>query len=133
MFASEEEAREAWEARREDLMRSYLTSPRIPGNRPEAWWRFEAGRPQHLEPYPLRLEGSTEERAEAVDEYEIEPVVFLARRGELREDELKELEADAREAGERVGTARERIGSGGVDRVDQRKVKMWDAVKDAAG
>jgi hypothetical protein len=132
MFGSEREHRAAWEARREDLLRSYLTPPRIPGSRPEAWWRFEAGRLQHLKPYPLRLTGSVQARADAVDEYEIEPVVFLAGRSELREDELEQLEADAAEAAERVGTDSERIGSGGVDRVDQRRVKLWNAVIKAA-
>jgi hypothetical protein len=84
-----------------------------------------------LEPYPLRHPGTVEERADAVDQYDIEPLVFLASIGELRDDELEVLEAQADEARPRIGTGHERIGSGGVDRVDQRKLKLWDAVRAA--
>ena len=50
MFATDEERRAAWEERREALMVNYLTPPLLPGHRPFAWWRYEAGRPQHLTP-----------------------------------------------------------------------------------
>jgi hypothetical protein len=134
MFAFEDERRRAWEARRDQLMAEYATR-RLPGSRPWAWWHYEAGRPQRLEPYPLEgakwFEGTVEERADAVDEYEIEPLVFLASRGELREDELEVLEAEAEEARPRIGTGHEQIGSGGVDRADQRRVKLWEAVRAA--
>jgi hypothetical protein len=78
--------REAWEARRDEMLESYHGG--IPGHRPWAWWHYEAGRPQNLTPYPLgrdcREQGmTTEEIRDAIDHYEIEPIVFLASRGEL--------------------------------------------------
>jgi hypothetical protein len=42
MFKTDEERREAWEARSEELMEEYLTPPLLPGHRPAAWWKFEA-------------------------------------------------------------------------------------------
>ena len=45
MFATDDEHREAWEARRDEIMAEALTPPLTPGHRPAAWWDFEAGRP----------------------------------------------------------------------------------------
>jgi hypothetical protein len=66
-----------------------------------------------------------------VDEYYIEPVAFLASIGELREDEIAEIREAAEEARPRIGTEAEVHGSGGVDMIDQRRVKMWDRVREA--
>jgi hypothetical protein len=41
------------------------------------------------------------------------------------------LEAQAEEARPRIGTGHEQIGSGGLDRADQRRVKLWEAVRAA--
>ena len=59
MFADDEERRAAWEERREALMVNYLTPPLLPGHRPFAWWRYEAGRPQHLTEHPPPLDFET--------------------------------------------------------------------------
>ncbi len=112
-------------------MGACLRPPMLPGSRPNAWWRLEAGRPKHLTPYPLHVQGTVDERAAAIDDYYIEPLVWMATHGLLTEAELEQLKADADEARPRIGTPGERIGSGGVDKVDRRKVKMWEAVRAA--
>jgi hypothetical protein len=76
MFASEEEHRDAWEARSEELLSEYLTPPTRPGRRPVAWWRFEARRPEHLGPCPLdppAVLGAAHGRA--LDRHEFEPIL----------------------------------------------------------
>jgi hypothetical protein len=94
-----------------------------------------AQRPQHRISYEDQREArrgkSTEEQADLYDEYVTEPLLFLASFGELRADELAELKAKADEARPRIGTGRERIGSGGVDRADRRRVRLWEAVSAA--
>ena len=72
-----------------------------------------------------------EERAAEVDAYYIEPVVFLASIGELREDEIAELREAAEDARPRIGTDAEVYGFGGVDMIDRRRVKLWEAVRAA--
>ena len=116
MFASDEERREAWEARRDELMAHYLQPPYV-GLRPWAWWKFEAGREQHLIDLEdvLRFEGPEDEEAALLDEYETEPVIWLAEHGHLTDRELEKIEERANEARPRVGTDAERIGSCGVD------------------
>jgi hypothetical protein len=131
MFETEIERRLAWEERKDELLEDCLRPPFV-GNRPRAWWEYEAGRPEHLTPYPLEKEGSVEERADAVDEHHIEPLVFLASNGYLTDRELEAIKRDADEARPRIGTDAEHIGSGGVDRGDQRAVKLYEAVSDAA-
>ena len=61
----------------------------------------------------------------------MERLLFLASIGELREDELAKLKARAEEARPRIGTGHERVGSGGVDRADRRRVKLWNGVRAA--
>jgi hypothetical protein len=126
---TERELRRAWEEHREELLARQLG----PGRRPWAWWRFEAGREEHLNPYPLDSEGTIEEHRDAIDEYEIEPIVFVASRGELFDDELEEIAAAAREVEPRIGTDAEHWGSGGVDYPDRRAVKLWKAVQREVG
>jgi hypothetical protein len=130
----EDELRGAWEEFRERIMAEYQDRRR-PGSRPWAWWHFEAGREQHLVPWSEAQDGwwlgpgsPIEERADEYDEWEMEPTLFLASIGELRGDELEQLELAAVEARERVDTGAERSGSGGLDRVDRRKAKLWEAV-----
>jgi hypothetical protein len=136
-FGSEAEMRAAWEERRDEIMAEWLnrTPPRSPGSRPAAWWHFESGRPQRIELWSEARgrwsAGSLDERADAYDEYEMEPLVFLASIGELRAAELEVLRQEAAEASLRVDTAGERIGSGGLDRADRRRVKLWEAVEAA--
>jgi hypothetical protein len=92
----------------------------LPGHRPWAWWHYFAERPQHVigyDDYRRSAEGkSTEERADLYDEYETEPLLFLASIGQLRDDELAELKARGDEARPRIGTGHERIGPGGRSR-----------------
>ena len=130
MFATDEERRAAWEERREALMVNYLTPPLLPGHRPFAWWRYEAGRPHHLteHPPPLDFETPQDERAEALDEYEIEPMEWMAAHGHLTDEELAKIAERANEARPRIGTPAEHIGSGGVDRADRRAVRLYEAV-----
>ena len=68
-----------------------------------------------------------------MDDYTIEPLVFLAANGHLRDDEISAIRADADEARPRIGTGYEQWGSGGMDMLDQLKVKAWEAVKAALG
>ena len=132
MFSDDEERREAWEAWREQLLEGYLTRPMLPGRRPWAWWKYEAGRSQHLVEYPdHHFKGTIDDQADALDDYKIEPLVFLAGRGELSADELAVIAEKANEARPRLGTDGEHIGSGGVDRADQRAVKLYEAVTEA--
>jgi hypothetical protein len=69
---SDEDLRIAWQHHRARMMEQYC---RRPGQRPWGWWFFEAGREEHLTPYPLRseFEGTAEERVDALIEYDIEP------------------------------------------------------------
>lgn len=101
--------------------------------RPAAWWRFEAGRPQHLTPSPSHREGTIEERRLAWDDYEIEPLVFLAENGQLTVVEADAIRERALEVAGRIGTGHEHWGSGGVDYPDRRAVKLAVAVDKALG
>jgi hypothetical protein len=130
VFKDEDDRRRAWEQRQDAMMERYLSPPYV-SLRPWAWWRYVAGREQHLSPYPLHFDGSIEERAEALDEHEIEPIAFLAENGYLAEREIAAIEAKADEARPRIGTDAEHIGSGGVDRADRRRVKLAEAVRTA--
>jgi hypothetical protein len=81
---------------------------------------------------PMMLDHATlEEDAEAIDAYEIEPVVWMAAQGYLEPDEIAQLEEEARAASRRIGTDQERIGSAGADMADRRAVKLWEAVRRA--
>ena len=134
MFATHEERRAAWEERRGPLMAEYAEGSGV-GHRPWAWWHYFAEREQHVISYDdqrdARKGKSTEEQPDLYDEYQMEPVLFLASIGRLRHDEVEKLKADADEAGRRIGTSSERIGSGGVDRADRRRVKLLEAVRAA--
>ena len=134
MFASDRERREAWEARREGLMARRVRPPYV-ASRPWAFWRYEAGREQHLIDLEdvLDFRGTEDEEAAALDEFETEPVVWLAENGHLAEYEVGRIRAKAEEASPRVGTDAERIGSAGVDRADRRRVALWEAVREAIG
>ena len=137
MFGDDDERRQAWEERREAIMEEYLTPPSSPGQRPWAWWEFEAGRPDHLEPYPDldhfldREHWSEDEEAEAYDNYENEPIIWMAANGHLTPDELAAITERANEARPRIGTDDEHYGSGGIDRADKRAVKLAEAVSEA--
>jgi hypothetical protein len=126
-FRDEAARRRAWEEHREELIAE--GKRRRPGSRPWAWWHYEAGREQHLTSYPLDFEGTIEEHRDAIDEYEIEPIVFVASCGELFDHELEQIAAKAREVEPRIGTDAEHWGSGGVDYPDRRAVKLAKAVR----
>jgi hypothetical protein len=131
MFASEEERREAWEERRERLMAR--SNHRLPvGERPAAWWKYEARRPEHLSEYSgYDPEGSIEEQADLIDEWENEPIIWLAANGHLNPEEIGAIAEDANVARARLGTDEEHIGSGGIDRPDRRAVRLHQKVTDA--
>jgi hypothetical protein len=87
---TDEELRIAWQLHRERVMQeSKDFKVKVPGRRPWAWWQFEAGRDEHLEPYPSegRFEGTEEERDAAIHEYNLEPLRWLADNGHLTADE----------------------------------------------
>ena len=126
VFASDEECRAAWVKRREEIMaRDWPT-----GHRPWGWWAFEAERPKHLVSLTevLDFEGTQDEEAEALDEYKTEPVEWMAAHGHLTAEEIAAITEKANEARPRIGTDSEHIGSGGVDRADQRAVKLYEAI-----
>ena len=126
-FRNEREQQRAWEEHREELIAEARRGR--PGHRPWAWWHYEAGRKEHLTGYPPFDRGMTiEERRDAIDDFKIEPIVSLASRGELSEDEIAEIEAEAREVEQRIGTEAEHWGSDGVDYPDRRAVKLARAV-----
>jgi hypothetical protein len=114
-----------------------LSAARPAGSRPWAWWHYEARGPQHIVPYPPflgepgRAAMTTEEVRDQIDEHKIEPIEFLARRGELTEDEIEQIRAEAEEVAPRIGTTSEHWGSGGVDYPDRRAVKLWERVQAA--
>ena len=60
---------------------------------------------------------SQDERAAALDEYEIEPVAWMAAHGHLTDKRggSAKIAERANEARPRIGTPAEHIGSGGVD------------------
>ncbi|MGA9635500.1 MAG: hypothetical protein WBQ41_09740 [Solirubrobacterales bacterium] len=89
-----------------------------------------AGRPEHLTEWIPSHEfvGTDEEYADACDEYETEPVIWMAANGDLTEAELERIAEKAEEARPRIGTDAEHIGSGGVDRADRRAVKLHETV-----
>ena len=137
MFRTDRERRAAWAEFGQELLEEYLTPPTTPGHRPWAWWEFEAGRPDHLEPYPDldhfldREHWSEDEEAEAYDNYENEPIIWMAANGHLTPDELAAIAESANVARPRIGTDDEHIGSGGVDRADRRAVTLCEAVTEA--
>ena len=66
---------------------------------------------------PMMLDHPTlEEDAEAFDQYENGPAVWMAANGHLTEDEVAAIEAEARAAARRVGDRR------GTDRVRRRRL-----------
>jgi hypothetical protein len=131
MFRTDQERREAWEERRDYLMAQFEEGPVRVGGRHWAWWRYEAGREEHLFEYPLDFEGTQDGHADLLDEWHNEPIVWLAANGHLRADEIAAITEDASIARPRIGTPGEHIGSGGVDRVDVRAVKLYEAVTEA--
>jgi hypothetical protein len=97
--------------------------PRVVGSRPQAWWRFEAERPDHLTDEPDWLdyiegrEMTDEERDRYGSDYvawEHEPIVWMAAHGHLTDDELAMIEQTAEEAERRIDTDEEGIASGDI-------------------
>jgi hypothetical protein len=123
-FRSDRRRRKMWELHADELHAE--GPPRAPGFRLWGWWHYVAKRPEHLGEMPMMLDHPTlEEDAEAIDEYENEPIVWMAANGHLTRDEIAKIEAEARAASRRVGTDEERIGSAGADMADRRAVKLW--------
>ncbi len=127
--------RELWDEHREELIRESCRD--LAGRRPWAYWRFDAGRPEHLTPYPLDPpEGEPtwgEAHGRALDDYSFEPVLFLAERGELLEDEVDAIREAALEAADRVGTDRERRGTTYAVSEDRSAVRLAIRVDRALG
>jgi hypothetical protein len=132
-FSSEAEKRAAWDEHRDELI-EYARDGR-PGHRPEAWWLYEACRPEHPDPYPLDPPSGEarwgEAHGRAIDSYEFEPILYLAADGHLTDDEIKVIRERASEAAERVGTDREQRGTTYAISKDRSAVRLGRAV-DAA-
>jgi hypothetical protein len=62
---TDDELRLIWELHGDEMLAD--SRRRTPGRRPWVWWYFEAGRPEHLEEYPLHFEGSVDANADAID------------------------------------------------------------------
>jgi hypothetical protein len=132
-FSSETEKRAAWQDHRDELV-AYARDGR-PGNRPEAWWLYEAGRPEHLGSYPLEPPPGEprwgDEHGRARDRHDFEPILYLAANGHLFEDEIRVIRERGAEAGERVGTDREQRGSTYAVSEDRSAVRLARAVDGA--
>lgn len=104
---TEAELRAGWER-----LGAKLIEQSPPGRRPLAFWAFEAGRPEHLTPRPKLGAGALyfgdPAGAEALEDWEAEPVEFLAAEGHLTAEELAVIRGRASEAAARLGTAAER-------------------------
>lgn len=92
-----------WGLERERIMRDGFEHPLLPIRRPWAWWRF-----QHDTDVPPENEA-----------------LALAGMGELAQEELEALEAEAVEARLRIDTPRERAP------IDREAVELWEAVLNA--
>ena len=130
---SQADLRAAWRM----LGAQIMAEPHEPGVRPLGFWLFTAGRSEHLLPKPP-FTGDAKQIAEARDDYAIEPILFLAEHGYLRDDERAALLARARAAQARIGTDRqlgelritasgERVWLGG----DRTTVAIGEALKEA--
>jgi hypothetical protein len=132
MFDNGEERRAAWEAVRDELLSEYTAKGGI-GHRPWAWWSYEAGRPEHLDPWPFSRDfPDRESYGRACDEYRFEPIIYLAANGHLLDHELEAIRRQAREALPRVGTDRERMTTPAMS-PDRSRVRLARAVEEALG
>jgi hypothetical protein len=79
--------------------------------RPSEWWEQVAGRPRHLTVWPgITAAGyQSPETGRLLDEWEFEPVLWLARNGHLTPAEVECIRDAARDAAPRVGTDREQM------------------------
>lgn len=77
---SQADLRAAWRM----LGAQIMAEPHEPGVRPLGFWLFTAGRSEHLLPKPP-FTGDAKQIAEARDDYAIEPILFLAEHGYLRD------------------------------------------------
>jgi len=131
MFASDDERREAWELNRDRLMDEYLEPPFVPGRRPNAWWQYEAGRPQYLTEID-RSDRDLRTITRLSHEREVESVGWMARHGHLTELELEVIEQKATDARERVGTGHEQKAALSPDfGGDKLRLALWEAVNTA--
>jgi len=91
---------------------------------------YEAKRPEHPVSLTevLDFKGTQDEEAEVWDDYKIEPIEWMAAHGHLTPEEIAAITEKANEARPRIGTDAEHTGSGGTDRADQRRVKVYEAV-----
>jgi hypothetical protein len=132
-FSSETDKRTAWQEHREELI-EYARDGR-PGNRPAAWWLYEARRPEHLGPHPLEPPPGEprwgDEHGRALDDYDFEPILYMAANGHLTNHEVTAIRERGAEARERVGTDREQRGTTYAMSQDRSAVRLARAV-DAA-
>ena len=99
--------------------------------RPNEWWEQVAGRARHLTDSPgITAAGyQSPETARLLDDWDFEPVLWLARNGHLTPPEVDHIRAKAREAAPRVGTGREQMSWYTVskDRSAVRRARAVDA------
>jgi hypothetical protein len=119
---SERQLRAAWEEHGERVQRRADR----PGQRPWAFWRFEAGREEH--PTECPLDGDPEdEHGRRIDAWEFDPILYLARHGHLRDDEVERIRSEARAAAPRVGTDAEQFQNEAISK-DRSAVRLARAV-----
>jgi hypothetical protein len=106
-FASEEERRAAWERYGPELTSEYEAM--ATGNRPDAWCRYVAGRPEHLGRCPSMHDADSTERTRWRHEAELEKWTFMATNRHLTPAERAWVAERGCEARERVGTPREHL------------------------
>jgi hypothetical protein len=101
-------------------------------SRPDDWWKKIACRPRQLTDWPgiLAAGYGPPDTGRVLDEWDFEPVLWLARNGHLTAPEIDHIREAAREASPGVGTDREQFSSASVSR-DGSKVRLAAAM-DAA-
>lgn len=128
---TEARLRAVWAEYGGQVMNEYRTEPGCgePGFRPWAFWKFSAGREEYTAACP-EADGNDAEFGRALDEYEFEPIIWLARNGHLSQREAKEIRYTARAARKRVGTDEERMQNAAISK-DRSAVRLAEAVDTA--
>jgi hypothetical protein len=128
LFTSDGERREAWKTHREELLRQDMAQPSA-GQRPAAWWEYEAGRPEYLTHVAYGSQDLATSTRES-HEREVEKFTFLARHGHLTDPELEHIENRAAIARARIGTTAEHVAANSPDYgADKLTVAIAEAVK----
>ena len=99
-FASEDDRRAAWDRYGPELTAEHEAYER--GLRPSAWWRYVAGRPEHLGRCPSMHEADLTERTRWAHLAEVEKWTWLAADGHLTPEERNRIAERGREGRTRI-------------------------------